>query len=172
MKGEKGDSWIYLNEITGTIDSSYITEGPNVYYPHNGGYPDDPMYEECATLYGGNLLTSSRIYVWDVDIEFKSGINSAVCLMPDFSQPIYQDRAYNWLYKVIQYYDTLRVHNITYKDVVNTQYINPKFGLNGGDYDTATITFFIAKNVGIIKFRKQYKQTDTTWSLVRWHSAN
>jgi len=161
-----GTYWIYLNEQTGVLDSCFLTKGPLVSYFHRGGYPDDPIDEYCYIGFSGHLLSTTVVTPEDVQIEWSWW--GSVCLRPDFSQRIFNYRVSGDIYKIVQFYDSLKINNNMFKNVINTQLIASQFYVKP-IIDTATFSYFLAKNIGIVKLRKQYHQSDTIWSLIRWH---
>lgn len=169
-----GDYWIYQNETTKSTDSCYIKNGPNIGYPQPGGYPDDPIIETYSTDFFGNTIVHSLINDENAMIDFKQGGSGITCFVPYTLQHVltYYD---NSVFKLLNTFQSLVVNNFLFNNVVNTEYLHPKFFSHETVYDAAIYTFYIAKNIGIIKFRKQYKQgnylADTTWSIIRYKSS-
>ena len=155
---QKGSYWVYLNEATGAIDSSYLSKPP--FYLYNDPVNDPPQnrYETCDIYFGGNFLSHSFTRTSDYTIIFNNGKGS-ICLYDNF-QPGYTQRSF----KNLNYFDSLVVNNKTYYHVMNTQY---KSWNHPGD--TTIYTYYLAKSTGLIKFSLNINHQDTTWSILRYH---
>jgi hypothetical protein len=68
------------------------------------------------------------------------------------------------IYKELNVYDSLIINNVTYYNVLNTQYKYPTY-----KGDTALMIFYLAKSIGLIKYYQKLFNQDTTWSLLRYH---
>lgn len=151
-----GSYWIFKNEVTGSIDSTYISEAPHYFF--NGDEYIPPYAEACAVRYGGAILSVSMVSPGGVDLWF---LNGTYCQCLQF----YNDPpGANSNFTNIKTFDSLEVNNKYYHEVINTE-SRIRFA-NG---DTLFYTFYIAKSVGIIKLDKRKNEFDTTWSLIRSH---
>ena len=56
-----GSFWLYKNEITGKIDSTYLADSLYFIYSHEGGYDYDPILERCLIRYRGSFIQQADI---------------------------------------------------------------------------------------------------------------
>jgi hypothetical protein len=59
---QPGSFWIYKNEVTGDLDSVFISSPPVFTYNHSGGYDYDPIDEACQIKYFGSFIQTAYIY--------------------------------------------------------------------------------------------------------------
>jgi hypothetical protein len=158
-----GSYWVYKNENTGEIDSSFIKSSPS-FSIYQSGY-SDPKIQECFIDYGGPFISSGHLGNLGYQIGFMNiGINGA-CLKSKPFQPgssIYDGS--EGTYKELSIYDSLIVNDVVYHQVLNTQDQYPK---NNGDTDY--MNYYLVKSIGLIKFKYHYHNQDTYWSLLRYH---
>ena len=157
-----GSFWVFKNEKTGEIDSSFIASPP--YFSFYQNYPSDPRIQECYIDYGGTFISSGKLGYIGYSIGFKIGTDGT-CLKYKAFKPgsVVYDGSME-IYKELGIYDSLVINNVVYYHVLNTQYQYPK---NNGDTDY--LTFYLEKSIGLIKFNYNYLHQDTTWSLLRYH---
>jgi hypothetical protein len=162
-----GSYWIFKNEITREIDSSYVLYPPNYGCENFFGVQGGPIWEYCFIDYGGNLILQASMTPYEYDITFPSKIMDdfyCPCLMSTSSEHHIVDDDKHYLFKNLVYFDSLEINNKMFYQVINSQW---KW-IHGAS-DTLTASYFIAKSIGFIKLKLGNNTSDTTWSLLRYH---
>jgi hypothetical protein len=158
---QAGSFWIYKNETTREIDSTFIHFPPQFTYFQVDEYL---FFELCDINYGGTLISSS-LSSWDEYRITKKNELSSPCLRSASFQPGYIYSYYhNTYFKNISYFDSLIINDNVFYDVMNTLYKT-----TNENQDTLTYTFYLAKSVGLVKLNLKINNFDTTWSLLRYH---
>lgn len=158
---KKGSYWIYKNENNELLDSCTLIYPPNVtpVKPEGLGY----NYEEITTFFISKFLSYSKISAqpyYDVSLFEEIGGYSPISIRT--SMAVGQKYTYNEsVIEQIASYDSIMINDSIFKNVIQT-----RVALN----DSILYSYFFAKNIGLIKFEKRYLNTDTTWSLLRWHT--
>jgi hypothetical protein len=158
----EGSYWVYKNETTGMVDSSYMNFTPHSYYVHNGGYDTDPLYETVRCEVGGNFITFIVMDPDEYSLDFVS-FGSTVMMSEGF-QAGFISKSYGEIFKTISTNDSLEINGTNFYHVLNTQ--DKEFNNHG---DTAIYTYYFVKFIGLIKCSKNVNNIDTTWSLLRYH---
>jgi hypothetical protein len=156
-----GSYWVFKNESTGTIDSSYLLNPPVYLYNDPVNDPPQNRYETCDIYFGGTFLSHSQTSTSHYSIGFQNGKGS-ICLYSNFQPGYTLDNDYFHTFTNLNYIDSMVVNNRTFYQVMNTQY---KFWNHLGD--TTTYTYYIAKSTGLIKFTLDKNHQDTSWSILR-----
>ncbi len=158
-----GSYWVFKNELTGIIDSSFIVSPPYFYFYQSSDL-SEPAIQECDERYEGTFLGVSNLIPDDYSIGFKSGTEGN-CLKNKTFQPgyIFQEDQFD-SYKEINSFDSLIVNNVKYYNVLNTQYESESY-----KGDSILLTFYLVKSIGLIKYDQRIGDQDTTWSLLRYH---
>ena len=159
----KGSYWIFKNEVTEELDSCYIISASNYFY-HEGGYDTDPLTEHEMIIFQSSFLLEMDADIDQVNMSFHS--TGGYCLRASISPPIY-NYGNNSKYEYFGELDTLKLNEINFLKVVNTQYTMNGLGIL--PYNSYVLTFYLAKSIGLIKYRQQMDNYDTTWSLIRYH---
>jgi hypothetical protein len=160
---QMGSYWVFKNESTGAIDSSYLLKPPVYLYDDPVNDPPQNLNETCEIYYGGTFLLSSWVSPDQYLVNFKNGYGG-FCLYSNF-KPGYTVGDYaGGLFKNLGFLDSLVINDQTFHQVMKTQYQSLTF-----DLDTITQTYYLAESVGIIRVQLRKNQIDTTWSLVRYH---
>jgi len=158
-----GSYWIFKNETTSMIDSSFIKSPPFFHFYQN--YQTDPIMQICDIEYGGNFILGSQITYGNYYLSLKPGPGGS-CLRDPFQPGWFEYNGYNELLKDVQAYDTLIINNIIFTNVLCTQILQ----FHTQKRDTSYYTFYFCKSVGLIKYNKRlYNSNDSTWSLLRFH---
>jgi len=158
---QAGSFWIYKNETTGEIDSTFINFPPQFTYSEI----DKGMFlEKCVINYFSSIIYSSYVFLDEYRITIKNKL-PGTCLKSFSFEPgyIYLYDQYSF-FKNINYYDSLRINDKIFYSVMNTQYRTTTL-----DMDTLTYTFYLAKSVGLVNLNLKINDQDTTWSLLRYH---
>jgi hypothetical protein len=159
-----GSFWIYLNEASENMDSSFIIKNPEFTYNQNGGYSTDEIFEECVIRYEGGFIYSTTLGHQSYTIRFPrfgfEAIN-ATTFTPDQTFQLNGSTTLKYFPLV----DSMVINNIIFHDVFITQWqwIN-SLG------DTFRNTSYFVKKVGLIKFIHKEPNSDTTWHLLRYHT--
>ncbi|MDP4281720.1 MAG: hypothetical protein Q8867_06165 [Bacteroidota bacterium] len=161
---QPGSYWVYKNELTGVLDSSYINIPPGYTYTHLGEHLSDPIWESCNTLYCGNFIYSSYVDQDKYAIDFYSW--GSTCLMSNKFKPgfLYEIQS-NMYFKDVDEIDSLVINNNKYYHVLNTQYLSKSIF----DGDSIIYSYYLVKSLGLIKISKKVHNIDTSWSLLRYH---
>jgi hypothetical protein len=162
-----GSYWIFKNEITGIDDSIYILYQPRHGYWNISGMEGGAIWEFYNVVYGGSLFQEAMVYPSEYDMIFKHGIiseESCPCLMSASFHPGFTDANIPYLFKNLEYFDSLGINNNIFYQVLHTQW---KCTHSQGD--TTIVDYLIAKSAGIIKLSQHDNKHDTTWTLLRYH---
>ena len=158
---QPGSFWIYKNEITGAIDSSYITKKPEFVY-HSEGYDIDTL-EICHIYFDGTFISSTQLephhyYMYINRYEFEA-------IRPTSFTP---DQIFNFgggaTLKYFPLIDSMTIDNTTFHNVFVTQH--QYVSLAG---DTFSNTSYFVKKIGLIKFNRKVPNADTTWHILTYH---
>jgi hypothetical protein len=169
-----GSYWIFKNDTSTRIDSCYIPKSPTFTFNQYG--TDEPIYQDCSIQYGGPFLDTAEVQEGRYYLGFKNSMypnigNCYNCLLDIPFQPglSFNTNLYWEKLKYLQQFDTLQINNITYYNVLNTQYsiYYPNYGFSAYYY------YYFAKSIGVIKIMVYPPQGfPTTWNLIRYHIAN
>ena len=161
---KEGSYWIYKNEHNGSHDSCTLIYPPNVgpAKPEGLGY----TYEVITTGFISKFLSNSEILASpDFDFAIFEEIDSHSLISIRTSMSIGQKYTFNGaVIEQVALYDSIIINDSIFKNVIQTRVAQP-YNLQ----DSIFYSYFFAKNIGLIKFEKTYLNTDTTWSLLRYH---
>lgn len=158
-----GSYWVYKNEATGKLDSSYLAVSPYISYSHIYSDPQLRIEEKYDISFGGEFLNTASIRPSQYSIGFKHNYGS-VCIYDNINPSYSLTSDYYSSFKNLNLFDSMVVNNEIYHQVLNTQY---KSWTHNGD--TSIWTYYFAKSVGLIKVTMGKNHQDTTWSLLRYH---
>jgi hypothetical protein len=153
---QNGSYWIYLNESSNRSDSSSLYYGPSTWFYKLTG--DGKLYEmnsyqiqNIGEFRVGARVDYSFFSVQGIFLHGTYVLTSSVTsgLSDQVSQTCW----------VLKRYDSLTVNNQLFSDVIHTR---DTFSNSINDY-------YVAKNVGLIKFAIKNGYGDSTWSLLRYH---
>jgi len=164
-----GSYWVFKNETTLAIDSSYILELNHGF--RNPGLELDlgPNDEVYGMGFSGTLIEGSIVLPGETDILFKNGFivgDQSPCLKSASFRAGFVDSSIPYVFKNLEYFDSLSVNNKMYYQVIHTQW---KWTTTWSSDDTVTSEYFIAKSIGFIKLYQKQNTIGTTWSLLRYH---
>jgi hypothetical protein len=162
MSFKEGSYWIYKNEVTGTLDSCYVT-GMVDFFFFDPGVKADPHNETIRIVFKSSFLQSCEVVTDHADLAFTS--QGGTCLHASLLPATYFYDPSN-AYYCFGLTDSVIVNNHEFFNVVSTQYSEKAFGIYN---DTIILQFQLAKSIGLIKYRQQLDSFDTTWSLLRYH---
>lgn len=162
---QKGSYWIYYNETTNSIDSTYIDHNPDIWYT-----PGVPANYEIINLgLSNSFINSYSIMAGDQDNSFLRIGLSYPDIDPEVLSKWVTDRISDKIStycNLINVYPTISINGNNFTNVLQTR------DSNYFDDGTKSIkTYFFAKNIGLIKLDKKIGKTDTIWSLLRWHAV-
>lgn len=151
-----GSYWIYLNEKSNRVDSSWVYDGPSTWFYKPSG--DGKLYEVISfqILNIGEFRLGARTDYSTLLIEgkFLSGGYALTSLVTSKSSEHVSQTCW-----VMKRYDSLLVNNQLFFDVIQTR----------DTFSNSVNDFYFAKKVGLIKFAIKNEYGDSTWSLVRSH---
>jgi hypothetical protein len=153
---QQGSYWIFKNENSGELDSTFISVPPT-YFPINT--VDGSYIQECSIRYGGSLFGVGIVDPSEYQLIRRYSSMAYHLLYFDYTP----GQVYPWNTIKVLVYDSLYVNNQLFTHVVNTQYDVVSHG-----YDTTWYTFYTAKNTGLIKFNIHSTSYDSTWSVIRY----
>jgi len=158
-----GSYWIYKNEISGSIDSNFITSTRSSY----DKIKSDTVIESFTSYHRGDFiqnLTCEANQCWLMT----SGSYTGPFLINDNFHDNFIDSLNDYqIFKNVKMFDTLIINGKTYLNVLNTQYSDYSFNLF--EYE---LTFYLGESIGIIKYREKTNGHDSTWSLLRYNITN
>ena len=166
---QKNSYWIYLNENTNQADSTFVTSCRHSLNTDNDPYIHlytEQYYVDFSSIFlnyfcitaGDGPYTGQSIYEYHA---LGEGL-----IMGWLENPLFQsaipDPAH--ISKVVEVIPSLVLNNNTYANVYNILWAeqNPSG-------DSVIENYYLAKNIGLIKFRTRIGNADTTWSLLRYH---
>jgi hypothetical protein len=140
----KNSYWIYKNESTNILDSTYVLADPSFYTYHGESTAKDVI----LVYFGGDLI--SQEYIDDVGIVITSPLLH-------FSPSVFSK------YTIIEKIDSLVVNGTKFYNVFHNR-------LPAATSDSTPVVFdtYLVEHIGIIKITKTINQIDTTISLIRW----
>ena len=160
---QAGSYWIYKNEVTGNLDSVFIANSPVFNYNHSGGYDYDPIDEECLIRYYGSFIQTTRVYYDMYTLFFKSyscRVIEAASYKPGHVFTLGSESTLTNIASL----DSMTIYNQTFYNVFIT-----RLQRIPSQSDTSRFTSYFVKNIGLIKYNQMMDNTDTTWSLLRYH---
>jgi hypothetical protein len=158
-----GSYWIYKNETTGKTDSCYIIKFTDI-FRQDAGYSTDPYLEFILVSYQSEVLTSMYIDVDQATLSCKFAEGN--CLRASNVPPVFEYDKYH-KYEFLGSFDTVNVNGVNFADIVNTKYSQNGAGVL--PYNNYVLTYYLSKSIGLIKYRQQLDNYDTTWTLLRYH---
>ena len=151
-----GSYWIYLNEKSGRVDSSWVYTGPSTWFYKPIG--DGKLYEvisfQIMNIGPFKLGAKTDNSILLIEGKFFSGGYALTSLVT--SNLSDQVSSSCW---VMKRYDSLIVNNQMFFNVIITR----------DTFSNSINDFYFAKKVGLIKFAIKNEYGDSTWSLVRSH---
>jgi hypothetical protein len=161
---KEGSYWIYKNEKKGIIDSCYIANKALFATSNsekNQGYLFDfiEMHFNSSFLETGYIRSTptfdyANYYTGDWTIgSIRTNIN--IGQKVKWGDDVYEELAF---------YDTFTVNDSVFRNVIHTKIAYP-----GYSDDSIIRQYYFSKNIGLIKYEKTELNTDSIWSLLRWH---
>ncbi len=160
---QSGSYWIYKNEITGHLDSAFISSPPVYRYNHSGGYDYDPIDEACQINYFGSFIQTAYIY-FDMYYLFFKGYNCQVMDATSYEPGHVFILGSESTLTNIASLDSMTINNHTFHNVFVTRWQRIT-----SQSDTIRFTSYFVKKIGLIKYDQMMYNTDTTWTLLRSH---
>jgi hypothetical protein len=174
---QPGSYWVYLNEKSGVTDCTSYKRGP---YYHEDVFTDHfmPSVEYMWFFTNGPLFSrydiqggkdgNATLRLWDgagdalMALTHKTIVDSAHA---DTSTYIYP-----YSYKFIERLDTLTLNNNHFLQVYHVR-LTKIISDEPPPVIQMFYDFYWSKGIGLIYFRKNAFNSDTTWSLIRWKSV-
>jgi hypothetical protein len=168
-----GSGWKYLNETTGTYDTTWVRSNPTFSF-YSIGEDVREKTEQCVMSYQGPLMGLADIDPYGYGLKFSGLYGIAICSHSYAPGIVYGALPSGTLTNIAQL-DSLKVNNHVFHDVLVTQSqdILTMKGTSPSkiNEDTLTITFYFVKKVGLIKIIHRQNSADTCWSLVDYKTV-
>jgi|GEM_PF-878980 len=159
-----GSYWLYKNETSLKIDSSYVTTVPVSNLPNLENTPSDEVFFEIMNY----SLQGPFFGTFQID-------SRSACVYVINSTKFYYVPVLVYFYstgfEMVEFIPDIKINDINFKNVIHTRHYDYRsistdsVPLN----DTVTIDSYFVKNVGIIKYIQKIGKSDTTWTLLRYH---
>jgi hypothetical protein len=159
---KSGSYWIYKYENNNSIDSCYVTDGPNFSNSIQGYNRADYYNEQCTMTYDGSFLNSLSINLTTFSLYVNNTLFSGSEATTFNLGQIYSTGNKDTLENV-DVFDTITINKIYYHDVFVTQYKSKT--AKGVPYRS---TAYFIKNIGLVKFHYQQGTASLTWNLLRY----
>ena len=161
--------WIFLNEKTNQTDSTYVTNCEQSLATDNNS--SNPLYTESYYVRFSSSFVNNFYLIAGTDSSARQNIdeyhtNGLALTMDRLNNPNVQSGNIDPAYKskVVEVIPNLVLNNDTFTHVYNILWAyKERTG------DSVVENYYMAKNIGLIKFRTKIGNADTTWSLLRWH---
>jgi hypothetical protein len=172
---KKGSYWIYLNEISGVQDCTWVTWDTNYVRYYGGGYEYDHRYNEyfetevSSNLFDGFYTVAGRQDYTTINF-YPSWFGKISYSYDMILDPVFYHRLYRNTIENIGIAGILPeeiIHGNTFYNVYDFrhEWISERLPQYG---DSMVLSMHLVKNIGIVKLRKYQEGNDTTWSLLRW----
>ena len=145
---KKNSYWIYKNEKTSKIDSTYVKSDPFFWHTLNETQTTDYI----DVYFGGNLFEEEDLSYTSVDLYLSIDSLSRIYVFSNFSNII------------VEKLDSLSLNNNKFTNIYHTRHSQLRNNL-----DTITFDTYLVPHIGIIKLTKKLLGTDTTISILRWN---
>jgi len=156
--------WIYYNEATQESDCTFV-ELPPVFFTENESDPmDEPLIDNVFIYLDSPILSSLRLtgnYLINVFKLHSQRISFIAGITQNSSRIIGSST-----YRRVVIYDSMYVLGKCFHNVLHTSYSTL---MEIGSTDSLIYEFYMVPYIGMVKIRKTFQQTDTVWSLQRYH---
>jgi len=157
--------WIYYNDITQRSDCTYIDRPLQIYTANITDPWDKPLIDNIFIYFESPFLTSNHLIENRIITEIKYPLIGCISFISDIKNNLGK-KINNSTYRRIGMYDSLDVLDQRFYNVLHTSYSSL---LQIGSEDSLIYQFYMVPDIGMVKITKSYKQTDTVWSLQRYH---
>jgi hypothetical protein len=162
---QKESFWIYKNDSTNVIDSTYLTGSPQYMILKTGDKTKwDPTVEQYFVGFQSQILSGYLILSGEDDNSLLVGVGPIPNtwgiidhLTPDTN--FYINSAPHGYIKLYPKLPTIEINSIIYSNFFHTRFYN----------DEINCDFYFAKNIGLIKISGYWENKNQSWSLVRYH---
>ena len=162
---QNGSYWVYINDNSGLVDSCYFRGTRLAYTVYNykdQGYVYDVIDFVLASKFLEIIyIQANADYTFAIIGTIKGGTEYQLRTNANIGQKI---RVGLGTYEEVEVLDSLKINNNTFMNIRHTRTIYP---LLPGDIIQ---DYFFSKGVGLIKFHQTFLNTDSTWSLLRYHT--
>lgn len=167
-----GSWWVYKNEKTNVIDTTKFTHGP---------FYNKELCGNCPVIeYMWFYLKGPVVIMYDVQggknenaslrIMRENGSEILAFTNKTIADPSQSDSSeYSFKYQLVEQLDSWTMNGKTFSNIYHT-----KFSWLRTSYEEPSYPgydFYFARGIGLILLKKNYSSTDTTWSLVNWHTV-
>jgi hypothetical protein len=165
----EGTYWIYLNETTQKLDCTYVAKFSSGIYPAYEGNIFLNYQQKEESLIKGSFL--SGINTESTNKDYASMTIRCKTLNIYFttqllSNPQYYKQSYGGTenHGVIAVYPSEMVNENSFANVYHLR-MESQTWLG----DSIITDGHLVKDVGLISYKKRFNQSDTSWTLVKWH---
>lgn len=158
----KASYWIYKNEKTNLIDSTYLPNDPEFWQFSISEVPTDAL-----TL----NFNSSFLNIWSVEggpeghseLRIMDTYNETRALSTELIENPKYYIGTDHSYGVVDVFPYLVINNTNFENVYHSRY-----AILNTSNDSVIKDYYFAKNIGLVKYEKRIGQNDTVWSLLRY----
>lgn len=141
----KNSYWVYHNEKTLALDSTYVISDPQVYSIIDGS----SIYDFINVPFDGHFFIQESLQETEVGLLSRIEQGSVINVFSDGT--------------IVEKLDSMEVNNSKFINVYHTRQSSLT-----SQSDSITFDIYIVPHIGIIKLSKKLLETDTTFSIVRW----
>jgi hypothetical protein len=162
---QKGSYWIYKNDSTNGIDSTYLLGVPLHNIFPTGENKSDPTIEQYILEFNSDIMLNYHIETYTSDQTYiMMYIKDSTYAFGMISQLIADSNYYlqffaEGYFKVLPTLPSIELNSIIFNNVLQTKFYNDKDSFN----------FYFAKNVGLIKIKGKWENKNHSWSLLRYN---
>jgi len=168
----KGSWWVYKNEKTNFADTTKLTHGP---------FYNKELCGNCPVIeYMWFYMTGPVVIQYDVEggknenaslhIRKDDGSEILAFTNKTLTDPAHSDSSgYGFKYQFIEKLDSMVMNGKTISNIYHTKLSWQKTYYEDPPY--LGCDYYFAKGIGLILLKKNYPSTDTTWSLMDWHTV-
>ena len=159
---QKGSYWIYMSDKEQLVDSTVLYMDPIIHYhTMEGSNHEKISIEKIYLRLSSGVLRGFSISPSECITDFFN-FASSTCLLSDISLSSQHSLEGDFFLDTI--YPSYIINDNEFTNVVETRFIP----YAGSDTNHLSVTFFYAKNIGLIRYTLRSSDT-VTWSLVRWN---
>ncbi len=162
---QNGSYWVYLNENSSFVDSCYFSGArltATVYNYKDQGYIYDDISISLTSKFCRIIFIQANAdYSFARIGTIQGGAEYQLRTNANVGQKI---RIGLGTYEEVEVLDSLRINNNTFLNIRHTRTIYPMLP---GDIIQ---DYYFSNGVGLIKFHQSFLNTDSTWSLLRYHT--
>ena len=159
---QKNSYWIFKNENSNTVDSCFVDHDPDA-YTLGINESDGPLRDIILVDVENSFI--NRYSMDFSEIMISNGACSGIIY---YVNTKIGGTYISWektKFENLAYYDSIFINNIKIYSVHHTRY-----SFRSVYSDSAVYDYYVAKNIGIVKYQQHLNGTDTIYSIIRWHT--